>query len=145
MNSVAHPVSRVPTSQLRTSLLCASIATKVHASPALGFFAAIFGVRFFCLQPTKDQISSIWTRRAGTLRIAVSWYSAQARPTRPGKLRIVPFATPVRRDVERTEHPSTSAEMTATCLSVLRRFIMDPSYYTALACQAESDESTRNI
>ena len=42
-------------------------------------------------------------------------------------------------DVERTEQPSTSAEMTATRFAVLNLFMMNPSYQTALACQAESD------
>ena len=57
--------------------------------------------------------------------------------------KIVPFATPVSRDVERTEQPSTSAEMTAICLAVAESISwMDLSYYTALACQAQSDRST---
>src|SRR6478672_8180916 len=51
---------------------------------------------------------------------------------------MVPLATPVRRDVERTEQPSTSAEITATCLSLLSLFMMAQAYQTALACQAES-------
>ena len=55
---------------------------------------------------------------------------------------MVPFATPVRRDVERTEQPSTSAEMTATRFAVLNLFMVKSSYYTALACQAKSDDFT---
>jgi hypothetical protein len=46
--------------------------------------------------------------------------------------------------VDRTEQPSTRAEMTATRLAVLNLF-MRPSYYTALACQAESDGSAKKI
>ena len=57
---------------------------------------------------------------------------------------MVPFATPVSRDVDRTEQPSTSAEMTATRLAVLNLF-MRPSYFTALAWQAESDGSAKKI
>ena len=56
---------------------------------------------------------------------------------------MVPLATPVRREVERTEQPSTRAEMTATRLSVVSRF-MPPSYYTALARQAESEGGLKN-
>ena len=48
---------------------------------------------------------------------------------------MVPLATPVMREVERTEHPSTRAEMTETFLSVGSLFIL-LLYYTALACQA---------
>src|SRR5258708_12971104 len=58
---------------------------------------------------------------------------------------MVPFATPVIRDVARTEQPSTSAEITATFLDVDRRFMMDPSYYTALAYQAESQAHQTNL
>jgi hypothetical protein len=143
-DSVAQPASRMPTSQLRTSFVSASVATNVHASPAFGFFSAIFGVTFFALHATNDQISSICTQRAGTLRTVRSRYTAHAVPTSSSSRRIVPLATPVRRDVERTEHPSTKAEMTATRFATGRRFMVNPSYYTALACQAESDGFTKN-
>jgi hypothetical protein len=46
--------------------------------------------------------------------------------------------------VERTEQPSTSAEITATRFAVLNLFMVNPSYQTALACQAESDGFTIN-
>jgi hypothetical protein len=49
---------------------------------------------------------------------------------------MVPFATPVMRDVARTEQPSTSAEITETFLAVLILFIY-LVYYTALACEGE--------
>ena len=58
--------------------------------------------------------------------------------------RIAPFETPVSLDVERTEQPSTSAEMTATCFSVLNLF-MFLVCFTALACQARSGGNERAI
>ena len=58
--------------------------------------------------------------------------------------RIVPLATPVMRDVERTEQPSTSAEMTATFFAVLSLFISQ-AYYTALACQGNMTIEDRLI
>jgi 20S proteasome alpha/beta subunit len=50
------------------------------------------------------------------LRTARSWNSAHAVPTALSNARTVPFATPVIRQVERMEFPSTRAATTATCL-----------------------------
>ncbi len=79
---------------------------------------------FFCLQPTNDQISSTCTRLALTFRTTLLWNSVQAVPTLTSKRRIAPLETPVMRDVDRTEHPSTSAVMTATFFAILITFAM---------------------
>jgi hypothetical protein len=47
--------------------------------------------------------------------------------------RTAPFDTPVSRTVERTEHPSTSAEMTAIFFAVLITLAMTQLYDTAFA------------
>ena len=47
--------------------------------------------------------------------------------------------------MERTDQPSTNAEMTATRFAVLNRFMMEQLYYTALACQAESADGHERI
>ena len=120
-----------------------AIATNVHASPASGFFAAIFGVTFLRLARDKRPNFVNLDACAGTLRTVRSRYAAHAPPTSANRRRIVPLATPVRREVERTEQPSTSAEITATRLAVLNLFMVNPSYYTALACQAECDGFAR--
>src|ERR1022692_1177192 len=112
-----------PAIQKSMSLLCASIAVNVQTSPQIP--ASILAtVTFFCLHPTNDQISSTCTRFAVTLRTMRSWYSMQAAPTATRSRRTAPLDTPVRRTVERTEQPSTSAERTATFFSKLLTFAM---------------------
>src|ERR1035441_3899019 len=108
------------------------MAVNVQTSPQIPA-SNLASVTFFCLHPTKDQISSTCTRLAATLRIARSWYSAQAAPMLTSKRRMAPFDTPVSRDVERTEHPSTSAEMTATFFAVLITFAIIQVYDSAFA------------
>jgi hypothetical protein len=121
----------------------ASIATKVQTSPTAPR-AAFSGVTFLGLRADErpdfidlDAASRHFADR-GVL-IAGAGRADIGQQPKDGALR-----TPVRRDVDRTEQPSTSAEMTATRLAVLNLF-MHPSYYTALALQAESDGSAKKI
>ena len=58
--------------------MSASIAVKVQTSPAYPVRSHTAGVTFFCLAATKLQISSTWTRFAGTLQMVASRYSWQA-------------------------------------------------------------------
>jgi len=53
-----------------------------------------------------------------------SWYSAQAVPTSASSRRMAPLATPVMREVERTEQPSTNADITATSFSMPRLYAL---------------------
>ena len=85
------------------------------------------------LHPTNDQISSTFTRLAATLRSARSWYSVQAVPTLTSRRRTAPFDTPVIRTVERTEQPSTSAEITAIFFAMLITFGIIQVYDSAFA------------
>src|ERR1700690_4633412 len=111
MNSVAQPASLCPTSQEQTTFLSASMATQVHTSPQIRF-STIGGVTFFCLAPTKDQISSTWTRLQERFTRVLFMYSEQAAPSSTSSFAIVFLATPVMRTVARIELPSTSAATT---------------------------------
>jgi hypothetical protein len=62
--------------------------------------------------PQKAQISSHWTRWQRSPRTFTLWYARQAAPRSARSLSTVPLATPVMRQVERIEQPSTKAETT---------------------------------
>src|ERR1035441_7119122 len=130
MNCVAQPGSRLPTSQEQMSLGAASMATQVHALPMPSSSFRLVGM-FLSLAPTKDQISSHCTRLAARLTRALSRYSEHAAPSSIRSFVTVFLATPVRRTVERMEHPSTSAETTSARFTESSRFIF--LFWTAQA------------
>jgi hypothetical protein len=65
---------------------------------------------FFCLAPTKDQISSHWTRLAFTLRTCSSCSLAQNVPASTSSLKTVLIDTSATREIDRMDDPSHSME-----------------------------------
>src|SRR4051812_596609 len=67
MKILAVYQSRLPTIQVQISIVSASIATHVQASPVLGIAGPISGALFFCFAPTKDQLLIV-LRYTSTIR-----------------------------------------------------------------------------
>src|SRR5258706_7870235 len=68
INTFAYSASRLPTIQQGTSLVSASMATHVYASPLPIECRSLAGV-FFAFELQNDHISSTWTRLQLRLRI----------------------------------------------------------------------------
>jgi hypothetical protein len=76
------------------------------------------------------QAEPAWRKCCGSRGLGLR---VQAAPTLTSSRRIAPFDTPVMRDVERMEAPSTNAEMTATFFAVLITFATVRVYDSAFA------------
>src|ERR1041384_4000143 len=98
-----------------------SIAIHVHASPQPALLSAC---RFFCLQPTKLQISSHWICSHVSPVITRSAKSSHASPNSTKSRETVRLLMPVIRTGDRMLLPSTRHASTRQRSVLERRFIV---------------------
>ncbi len=90
-----------------------------------------FGGTFASFEPTKDQISSHWTRLAAMFLMASSWYISQAAPTSTSSFVTVLMLTSASLEAARRLAPSVRRPRICTRFSIDSLFILNvmPEYY----------------